>query len=237
MKASRGDHLHVVRVGQDDLLEDVERPEGEFEAVLGELLEPGQVLGLEALADAAGQAEHGMDDFAAEVGDQLAQPPAAADDLLAGFEADLADDAHDVALLGRGFGPDDEVGAAQHEDVQGMVFQHEGVIDQLANLAARRGGLDLVEVVQGLGGGHVMGGGANAADAAGDLRHVLGRAAKGEDLEAAQLGHLQVGALHVALVIEEDVDLAVAFEAGDGVDGDAAPGRPGRRRWRGGCPG
>ena len=122
----------------------------------------------------------------------------------------------------RGFGADDEVGAAQHEDVQGMVFQHEGVIDQLANLAARRGGLDLVEVVQGLGRGHVMRGGANAADAAGDLRHVLRRAAKGEHLEAAQLGHLQVGPLHVALVIEEDVNLAVAFEAGDGIDGEAA---------------
>ena len=122
-------------------------------------------------------------------------------------------------------GPDDEVRSAQHEEVQGVVFQHEGVIDQLANLAARRGGLDLVEIVQGLGRGHVMGGGADAADAAGDLRHVLRRPAEAEDLEAAQLGHLQVGALHVALVVEEDVDLAVAFEPGDGVDGDAAPGR------------
>ena len=36
-----------------------------------------------------------------------------------------------------------------------------------------------------------------------------------EHLEAAQFGHLQVGAFHVALVIEEDVNLAVAFEAGD----------------------
>ena len=151
MKASRGDHLHVVRVGEDDLLEDLERPEGEFEAVLGELLEPGQVLGLEGLADAAGQAEHGMDDLAAEVGDQLAQALAAADDLLAGLQADLADHADDVALLGRGFGADDEIGAAQHEEVQGVVFEHEGVIDQLANLAARRGGLDLVEVIQRLG--------------------------------------------------------------------------------------
>ena len=43
-----GDQLHVVRVGEDDLLEDLERPEGELEAVLGELLELGQVLGLEA---------------------------------------------------------------------------------------------------------------------------------------------------------------------------------------------
>ena len=43
-----------------------------------------------------------MHDLAAEVGDQLAQAPAAADDLLAGLEADLADHADDVALLGRG---------------------------------------------------------------------------------------------------------------------------------------
>ena len=65
-----------------------------------------------------------------------------------------------------------------------------------------------------------MRGGADAADAAGDLRHVLRRAAEGEHLEAAQFGHLQVGAFDVALVIEEDVNLAVAFEAGDGIDGE-----------------
>ena len=223
MKASRGDHLHVVRVGEDDLLEHVERPEGEFEAVLGQLLEPGQVLGLERLADAAGQAEHRMHDLAAEVGDEFAQALTAVNDLLAGFEADLANHAHDVALLGRRFGPDDEVGAAQHEDVQGMVFQHEGVIDQLANLAARRGRLDLIEGIQSLGRGHVMRGRANTADAAGDLRHVLRRAADGEHLEAAQFGHLQVGAFDVAFVVEEDVNLAVALQAGDGIDGETAP--------------
>src|ERR1035438_10542699 len=103
-----------------------------------------------------------------------------------------------------------------------MVFERERVIDQLANLAARRGGFDLVEVVESLGGGHVMRGGADTADAAGDLRHVLRWAAKGEDLETPQLGDLEIGVFDVALVIEEDVDLAVAFKAGDRVDGEAA---------------
>ena len=205
-------------------LKTCEREEGKLEAVLGQFLELGQVLRLEALADAAGQAEHRMDHLAAEVGDQLAQPPAHADDLLADFEPDLLDHADDVALLGGASGPTMKSGPPSTIDVQGVVFEHEGVIDQLADLAAGRGGLDLVEVVQRLGGGHVMGGRADAADAAGDLRHVLRRAAEAEHLEAAQLGDLQVGALDVALVIEEDVDLAVAFEAGDRVDGDL-------RRW------
>ena len=70
-----------------------------------------------------------------------------------------------------------------------------------------------------------MRGGAHPADAAGDLRHVLGRAAPAEDLEAAQLGHLQVGALDVALVVEVDVDLAVALEPRDRVDRHVALGR------------
>src|ERR1017187_7807255 len=164
-----------------------------------------------------------MDDLSAEVGNQLAQALAAVDDFLAGLDADLPKDADDIALLGRSFRADNEVGAAQDEEVQRVVFERESVIDQLADLAGRRGGLDLVEVGEGLGGGHVMRGGADTADAAGDLRHVLRRAAEGEHLETAQLGHLEVGALDVALVIEKDVDLAVAFEAGDRVDGEPAP--------------
>jgi len=71
----------------------------------------------------------------------------------------------------------------------------------------------------------VVRGGADAADAAGELGHVLGGTAAGEHLEAAQLGHLEVGAFDVALAIEVDVDLAVAFEARDRVDRDVALGR------------
>ena len=76
-----------------------------------------------------------------------------------------------------------------------------------------------------------MGGRANAADPAGDLRHVLGRSAEAEHFEPAQLGDLQVGAFDVALVIEKDVDLAVAFEAGDRIDGDPAALADRARRW------
>ena len=64
-----GDHLHVIRVAEHDLLEHRQRPFGKLHAVLGQFLELGQVLGLERLTDAAGEAEHGVHDLAAEVGD------------------------------------------------------------------------------------------------------------------------------------------------------------------------
>ena len=44
---------------------------------------------------------------------------------------------HIALLLGR-VGSDDEVRPAQDIDVQRMVFQHESVIDQLADSCARR---------------------------------------------------------------------------------------------------
>ena len=71
--------------------------------------------------------------------------------------------------------------------------------------------------VQGLGGRHVVRLGTHAADAVGDARHLLGRPADAELLEAAQLGDLEVDVGDVALVVQEDLDLAVAFEPGDRV--------------------
>ena len=78
--------------------------------------------------------------------------------------------------------------------------------------------------VEGLRGGQVMGLGADAADAGRQVRHVLGRSADAELLEAAQLGDLQVGVGHIACVVQEDVDLAVTFKPRDGVDGNTFHG-------------
>ena len=51
---------------------------------------------------------------------------------------------------------------------------------------------------------------------------LLDRPALAELLEAAQLRHLEEAVPDVALLVEEDVDLPVALEAGDGVDRDVA---------------
>ena len=62
--------------------------------------------------------------------------------------------------------------------------------------------------------------GTDAADARRQVGHVLGEPTDAELLEAAQLRDLQVGVLHLAFVVEEDVDLAVPLQPGDGIDGD-----------------
>ena len=135
--------------------------------------------------------------------------------------ADFLHHAEDVPLGRRGVGTDDEVGPAQGVEVRRVVGGVEDAVEQLAELLGRRRRIDVEQRVQGLGGRQVMGLGADAADAGRQVRHVLGRPAHAELLEAAQLRDLQIGVGHVALLVEEDVDLAVAFQPRDGVDGNA----------------
>ena len=131
-------------------------------------------------------------------------------------------------------GPDDEVRPAQEIEVQRVVLEHEQVVEELAELVGRRRRVDVVQVVEGPGRRHVVRRRADAADALRDARHLLGGPADAEPLEPAQFGDLEVRVGHLALVVQEDLDLAVAFEARDGVDGDvlAHTVAPVRRRWR-----
>ena len=62
--------------------------------------------------------------------------------------------------------------------------------------------------------------GAHAADALGDARHLLHRAAFAELFKAAQLGDDHVGIFQTALLIQEQVNAPMPFQAGDRVNGD-----------------
>ena len=84
-------------------------------------------------------------------------------------------------------GPDDEVRPAQGVEVRGVVGGVEDAVEQLAELLGRRRRIDVEQGVQGLGGRHVMGLRADAADAGGEVGHVLGRPAHAELLEPPQL--------------------------------------------------
>ena len=169
---------------------------------------------------APGEPEDGMDRLARYRGHQVAELLADADHLLADLEAHGIDDAEDVPLLPRRIRADDEIGPAEEEEMQRVVFDHEGAVEELADLPAGGRRVHLVEVVEGLRRGHVVGHGADAADARGDLRHVLGAPSLDELLEAAQLRDLEVGPVDTAVGIEEDVYPPVSLEPCHGVDED-----------------
>jgi hypothetical protein len=57
-------------------------------------------------------------------------------------------------------------------------------------------------------------------------RHLVKRAAFGELLEAADLRHVKLGVGHLAVIVELDGDLGVAFDAGYRIDGDALHAAP-----------
>jgi len=118
-----------------------------------------------------------MDDFSGQTADQLPRLAAHGDHSPAHLQPDLAQHAQDVASGLGGIGTDHEIGPAQEKEMQGVILNHEGVVDQLADGAGGRRRLDLIQVVQSLGGGHVMGHGTDAADARSDLWRVFDRSA------------------------------------------------------------
>jgi hypothetical protein len=63
--------------------------------------------------------------------------------------------------------------------------------------------------------------GADAADAGGDARQLLDRAAFAELLEPAEFGHLKITLGDIALRVQEDIDLAVTLQSGHRVDADS----------------
>ena len=63
--------------------------------------------------------------------------------------------------------------------------------------------------------------GAHAADAVDEQGHFLNRATDTEAFEAAQLRDLEIGIGDFAICIEENFNLAVPFQAGNGINRDA----------------
>ena len=215
------DQVDVGLVAQDDVVEELQAELGEFDRPAAHLFDLLALLFGDALGQAAGDGCAGMDLAPADHLDHVVAVLARLDDLAADFQADLVDHAQDVALGHRGIRTHDEIRAAQGVEVGGVVGDVEGAVEQLAQHLGGARRVDVIDRVGGLGGGHVMRLRADAADAVGEQRHLFHRAADAEPLEAAQLGDLEVGVGHVALVVQEDLDLAVAFQAGDGIDRDS----------------
>ena len=133
----------------------------------------------------------------------------------------LGGHADDVAHGRVGVEAEQQVRRAQVEEVQGVRLEHLPVVHQPAHLLGRRRQLVAADdEVHRLGRGQVV---AHRADAAQPLhqdRHLPEGAALDEALEAAELDDVQAGLLHLALLVEQDGDLAVSLDAGHRLDDD-----------------
>ena len=127
-----------------------------------------------------------------------------------------------LRCAGRSIGAQNEVRPAKVVEVQSVVFDHEGAVHQFADLLRGLRRIDVIDGIERLGRCHVVRHGTYAADARSDLRHLLHRPALYELLETAQLRHLEIGAIDFAGIVEKDLDLAVALQPRDRIDGDAA---------------
>ena len=61
--------------------------------------------------------------------------------------------------------------------------------------------------------------GANAADTIRDERHFFDGTSDDESLKAAQFRDLEIGVGNIAFAIQEDLDLAMTFKTGNGING------------------
>ncbi len=90
-----------------------------------------------------------------------------------------------------------------------------GRIEKLPELLRCTRRICLVNGVYGLTRGQMVCRRSDAADSGNDSRKFFHRSSQTEDLESSQLRDLKVSVFHVALVVQEDLDLPMPFQPGD----------------------
>ena len=188
--------------------------------LVGILLQQVAFLGGQRLVDAAGHRAGAMHPLAGGVADHLLAVLPEQHALL-GRDRVGADHADDVALRHIRSETEQQVGRRQMEEVQGVGLQDLAIVHQAANLLGGRRQRDAEHHVQRLRRGQVVRYRADAAQALHHHRHFPVGTALDELLEAAELDDVQSDLMHLVVVVEQDGDLAVAFDPGHRVDGDA----------------
>ena len=120
-----------------------------------------------------------------------------------------------------------EVGAAQVKEGEGMALADLGQVEQAPELGRRRRNAHRQQAITGAGRRQQVAHRADAADPRGDRRHLLKWTALAEPLETAELRHVEAGLHQMAVCIELEGDAGVPLDAGHGIDCDRA-GHPNR---------
>ena len=163
-----------------------------------------------------------MDPLPGDMGDHLL-PELARHDALYGNIGEGRGDADDVALGDLALEAEQQVGRREVEEMQRMRLHDLAVVQQPAQLLRRRRQrTEAGDEVHRLGGREQVAHRTDAAQALHRDRHFPVRPAPDERLEAAELDDVQPDLMNPIVVVEQDRHLAVALDAGDRLDGDAA---------------
>ena len=214
-----GEDLDLRLEGVRDLLVGAE---GQAERGVG-LGEHGQnlvaLVGGKRFGDAAGHDPSGMHALVGEQFDdalaEAAQSDAGAAQLRLGRGKPK-----NIAHLGIGLHAQQQVGRGQIEEAERVRLHHLRQVQHAPQLRRGVRNAHRHDGLAGLGRGDEMRDRADAADARHQAGHLVERPALAEALEAAHLRDVKVRVLHLALVVELDGDLAVAFKARYRIDGD-----------------
>ena len=132
-------------------------------------------------------------------------------------------DADDVALADLAVETEQQIGRSEMEEVQRVRLHDLPIMQQAAQLLGGRGQRAVAgDQVHRLAGGDVMADRADAAQALHDDRHFPERPPFDEDFEAAELDDMEADLMDPVLLVEQDRDLAVPFDAGHRFDRDPA---------------
>ena len=173
------------------------------------------------LVHAAGDDAGAVNALSRDVADHLL-PELARHDAALGEIGEGRGDADDVALGDLALEAEQQVGRGEMKEVQRMRLHDLAVVQQAPQLLRRRRQRsEARDEVHRLGGGEQVTDRADAAEALHrDRNFPIGPPAD-EDLEAAKLDDVQPDLMDAILLVEQDRHLAVAFDPGDGLDGDA----------------
>ena len=94
-----------------------------------------------------------------------------------------------------------------------------GRVEKLPEFFCCLRGINLVNGVNGLTRGQVMGRRSNPTDPWNDPGKFLHRSSHTEDFKSSQLRNLKVSIFNIPLVVQKNFDLSVSFQSGDRIDG------------------
>jgi hypothetical protein len=103
--------------------------------------------------------------------------------------------------------------------MKGVAMDIMGGIEKLSKLLGSPRRISLVNSINGLTRGQMVCRGSDAADPRDDSGKHFHRSSQTEDLESSQFRDLKVSVLHIPLVVQKNLDLAVSFQPGDRING------------------